>query len=123
MKAAVNTRWHTGYKTKKRAEWECPMKGATDKLPLFVSKLTCITGDKKLTDPAKREFADALEAKIAEGNDIAVQFFNNNKLTKADWTAKDKDGKAKNKDKKGKDNKGVQEQVKGRRRGGRKSRT
>ena len=58
------------------------MKGSLDKVPLYVSKTTCITKSEKIHSAALLEVKKALAALASAGsNTLASTFLKNNDLT------------------------------------------
>jgi hypothetical protein len=78
--SALQTKWHDGYGVSAVEEFECPMKGSNNKVPLFVSKKCCITGERRLSAGARRDTATALNTAASNGNKIAIKFLENNYL-------------------------------------------
>ena len=82
MHIALGTTWHTGHRIegprfKFGVPWECPMKGALDKVPLYVSKKKCITRE-KLNLSALAEVRKVLAALDKAGTSpIASAFLRN----------------------------------------------
>ena len=86
MDIALATTWHTGRRHEgpsfsEREEWECPMKGQVDKVPLYVSRSKCITKE-VLNQSAIKEVRKALAVLDNAGSSpIASTFLGNNGLS------------------------------------------